>query len=464
MRCVSPLFTLALASFVSFAPLQAQAEDLKLDDPDGFFEEPIQFEESIKDGEQGILPDHWFVTANTAYADVVLDYDENIASKAIDQLIFRKSGQIQSQKIYISGLMKGSYLGEWTNTDSAFPILTRFPDHSGTEAHRFFIDNAALSLTATPTDWLTIFAQVEYHEIRFETQDEVQLRKAYVTLGDLNRSPFYLTFGRKTINFGDFDQYNPFTQNINNHFFRAESDGVIAELGFVNNFVQLSATAITGGRHTRTADTANSDQIDNFAINGDIFIPVMSGSKLKIGGGYLHGTIYNSVWPHHPGPELPCNAAGFPINSDGSLGKTTNVPECRGRNAAWDIRAEFTSPMFDIMAEYTATVDPWPATNEVIKAWTVQGRYKTEIYNYKTHFSLSYSKSEIGPFQIGGPGGTTFDELDAIIGGIEVFINPNISVGIEYSHNTGFAPLADVTNSAKDAESDQLIIGGRVVF
>ena len=107
MRCVSPLFTLALASFVSFAPLQAQAEDLKLDDPDGFFEEPIQFEESIKDGEQGILPDHWFVTANTAYADVVLDYDENIASKAIDQLIFRKSGQIQSQKIYISGLMKG---------------------------------------------------------------------------------------------------------------------------------------------------------------------------------------------------------------------------------------------------------------------------------------------------------------------------------------------------------------------
>lgn len=443
------LASLALTGLVSLYSSQAHSSDLSFEDGERYYEH------SMKDEPTSVLPDHWFVTANTAYADVILDYDENITSKAIDQLIFRKNGSIKNKKVYISGLLKGSYLGEWTNTDNAFPILTRFPTHAtGTSAHGFFVDNAALAFTATPTDYLTIFAQLEYHETRFDSQDEIQLRRGYVTLGDLNRSPLYLTFGRKTINFGDFDQYNPFSQNINNHFFRAESDGVIAEVGYVSKLMHLSATAISGGRHLRTADTANKDDIDNFALNGDIFIPVREDMTLKIGAGYLHGTIYNHTLPHHPGPEIDC-----PV-TPGAQG----VPKCRGRNAAWDIRAEFTSPMFDIMAEYTATVDPWPATNQKLEAFTVQGRYKTELYDHKTHFTVSYSHSDIGPFSTGGPGSPIFESIEQIVGGVEVFINPNFSVGIEYSHNTGFAPLINITDVAKDAEADQLVIGGRVVF
>lgn len=454
MRCVSnwgskPLLTVALSGFLSLISSPALSSDLSFEDGERYYEH------SMKDEPESVLPDHWYVTANTAYADVILDYDENITSKAIDQLIFRQSGRIKNKKVYVSGLFKASYMGEWTNTENAFPILTRFPDHaSGTSSHSFFLDNAAIAFTATPTDYLTLFAQIEYHENHFESQDALQLRKAYVTIGDLNRSPLYLTFGRKTINFGDFDQYNPFTQNINNHFFKADSDGLIAEVGFVNKFMHLTATAISGGRHLRTADTAEKDEINNFAVNGDIFIPIREGTTLKLGAGYLHGTIYNHTLPHHPGPELDC-----PV-MPGQQG----VPKCRGRNAAWDIRAELTSPMFDIMAEYTATVDPWPATNQKLDSFLVQGRYKTELYDHKTHFTVSYSHSDIGPFTTGGPGSPIFDSLEQIIAGMEVFINPNFSVGIEYSHNTGFAPLINITDVAKDAEADQLVIGGRVVF
>ena len=454
MRCVSnwgskPLLTVALSGFLSLISSPALSSDLSFEDGERYYEH------SMKDEPESVLPDHWYVTANTAYADVILDYDENITSKAIDQLIFRQSGRIKNKKVYVSGLFKASYMGEWTNTENAFPILTRFPDHaSGTSSHSFFLDNAAIAFTATPTDYLTLFAQIEYHENHFESQDALQLRKAYVTIGDLNRSPLYLTFGRKTINFGDFDQYNPFTQNINNHFFKADSDGLIAEVGFVNKFMHLTATAISGGRHLRTADTAEKDEINNFAVNGDIFIPIREGTTLKLGAGYLHGTIYNHTLPHHPGPELDC-----PV-----IPGQQGVPKCRGRNAAWDIRAELTSPMFDIMAEYTATVDPWPATNQKLDSFLVQGRYKTELYDHKTHFTVSYSHSDIGPFTTGGPGSPIFDSLEQIIAGMEVFINPNFSVGIEYSHNTGFAPLINITDVAKDAEADQLVIGGRVVF
>lgn len=417
-------------------------------------EAPAAAEDPQPEKAAGLLPAQWLVTANTAYADVILDYDENITTKALDQLLFRKTGQIETGKIYISGLFKASYLGEWTNTDSAFPILTRFPDHSGTSAHRFFIDQAAFALTATPADWLTLYAQLEYHEVRFETQDAVQLRKAYATIGDLNRAPFYLTVGRKTINFGDFDLYNPFTQSINNHFFRAESDGVIAELGYTSKYINLTATAITGGRHLRTADTAENDQINNFALDGEVMIPVYDGTILKLGGGYLHGTIYNHTLPHHPGPEIDC-----PVTPGAS-----GVPRCRGRNAAFDLRAELNSKSFDLMAEYTATFDPWPATVQNLKAFTVQGRYKTEIRDMKTHFSLSYSFSDIGPFSMGGPGSPVFDSIDQWIAGMELFVNPNFSIGLEYSHNTGFAPLVNITSTAKDAESDQLVLGGRIIF
>ncbi len=182
-------------------------------------------------------------------------------------------------------------------------------------------------------------------------------------------------------------------------------------------------------------------------------IPFMNGT-LKAGAGYLHGTIYNHTLPHHPGPAIDC-----PVTPG-----TQGVPKCRGRNAAFDLRAEYISDRFDLMAEYTATLDDWPATGQELKSWTVQGRYKTEILNRKTHFSVSYSRSDIGPFSTGGPGAPIFDEIEQIMAGVEVFIHPNFTMGIEYSHNTGFAPLVNITNVAKDAEADQLIIGGRIVF
>lgn len=442
------------------------ASEMILKDPDEIFADP-DFDmdpvtpapgkepaEHRGEAHFSLLPDHWWLKTSTAYADHMLDFDENLTSKALDQLRFRRENIIETGKLYVSGIFKGSYTGEWTNTENAFPILTRFPDHAaGTESHDFFIDNAAFALTATPTSWLTLFAQLEYHENRFATQDPWQFRKAYATVGDLNRLPLYLTVGRKTIPFGDFDIYTPFTQNINNHFFRAESDDPIIELGYTSERLNLTATAISGGRHLRTADTANDGKIDNFAIDGDITLPFWGGT-LKVGGGYLRGSIYNHTLPHHPGPEIDCPVA------PGAQG----VPKCRGLNAAYDLRAEYSNPYFDLMAEFTSTVDPWPATGQKLKAWTVQGRYKTEFFNRKTHLSLSYSRSDIGPFSTGGPGAPVFDEIEQIIVGAEVFLHPNFSLGIEYSHNTGFAPLINILDTAKDAKSDQLIIGGRLVF
>ena len=109
MRCVSnwgskPLLTVALSGFLSLISSPALSSDLSFEDGERYYEH------SMKDEPESVLPDHWpdhwYVTANTAYADVILDYDENITSKAIDQLIFRQSGRIKNKKVYVSGLFK----------------------------------------------------------------------------------------------------------------------------------------------------------------------------------------------------------------------------------------------------------------------------------------------------------------------------------------------------------------------
>lgn len=401
------------------------------------------------------LTKDWVISTSIDYSSDTIDYDNYITSKAAVQLRHKQEGNLPENKLIISGLVKYSYLRERTDTSDAFPILTRFPNHaSGTTAESGFLDNLALGLTYAPTNWLTLYGQLEYHENIFETQNNLQLRKAYAIIGNLDASPFYAAIGRKTVNFGDFDQFNPFTHSVSNHFFRTESDGPIAELGYVSDTFEFTATAISGGRHLRVADTAGDGHLNNFALDGRLNIPVANGAKVQLAASYLHGTIYNHTLPHHPGPELAC-----PV-MPGQQG----VPVCRGRNAAYDIRAAYYSDTFDAQLEYTSTLDPWPATNAKVETITAQARYKTELMGKKTHFSAAYSKANIGPFSMGGPGAPIFDSLDSTTVGIEVYMNDNFSVAAEYSRNNGFAPLVNVTTSSRDVQSEQFAVGARLVF
>lgn len=397
----------------------------------------------------------WVLRTSVAYSDVVMDPSEHITDKAIKQLELLRDGVIERNVFYVSGYAKGSYLYEKTSTEDAFPILTRFPSHaSGTSNGDFFLDRAMLGLTYAPTDWLYGFAKLEYHENRFALQKPVQLRKAYVTVGNLDVLPVYFTAGRKTINFGKFDQYAPFTHSVSNHFFHTESDGPVFELGYTTDALNLSATAISAGRHTRTADSNGTQGVDNFAVSGDATFEIRPGYDLNVGASYLHGTIYNHTLPHHPGPELEC-----PVRP-GQQG----VPVCRGRNGAWDVWAELNSTHVDLQAEYTQTVDIWPATGEHVSAFTLQGRYKTEFAGRKTHLSAAYSAAKIGPFSMGGPGSPVFDRLDSLTLGAEVWLSPQLTVAAEYSRNNGFAPLINVLETSRDATSNQFATGMRVSF
>ncbi len=384
--------------------------------------------------------DNSVVATSHNLTDDMLNWQEHVTDKTMLLLRARQDGELCDRKLTLGTMFKASFMAEWAQKPGKFSILSRFPGGSeGTSLSRFVINNAAFSTTVTPTDWLTGYAQFEYTEIEFPNQDPLQLRKAFAVIGDLNRFPVYGFIGRKTIDWGNFETYSPFTHSVGNHFWRADSDGPVAGLGVDWNGFNAVATAINGGRQLRTADTPTTGQVNNFAVKASKTFAVGSGTSVTVGGGYLHGTIYNSTLAHHPFN----NALAADKERTGALNGFVTL----------------NNPHFDFNAEYTTLDGDWLATGAAVESLDIQGRYKTSIRNYLTAFTLSYGLGIVGP------SGTSFEKLEQYMAGMEVNFTPNISMGLEYVHNNGFLPLIDIQNVAdKDADSDSIILGLRMTY
>ncbi len=380
------------------------------------------------------------VTTSHSLTDDMLDWQNHVTDKTMVLLRARQDGTLCNEKITLGAMFKASFMAENAEKASKFSILSRFPGGSSTTSRsRFVINNAAFSLTYTPTSWLTAYTQLEYTEIEFPNQNPLQMRKAYAVIGDLNRSPIYGFIGRKTIDFGNFETYSPFTHSVGNHFWRADSDGPVAGVGVDWNGFNAVVTAINGGRHLRVADTPEEGQVNNFAAKASKQFAITADTSLTFGASYLHGTIYNSSLAHHP------------FNSYLALDKK--------RTAAINGYATFNSPSFDFNVEYTTMEDDWFATGAPVESLDIQGRYKTAIRNMPTAFTLSYGLG------VQGPDGTEYEKIEQYIAGMEMNITPNVSVGLEYVRNNTFVPLINIKEAAdKDAGSDSVILGLRMTY
>ncbi|MEL6688520.1 MAG: DUF3573 domain-containing protein, partial [Pseudomonadota bacterium] len=267
----------------------------------------------------------------------MLDFQEVTTGKTLTLLANRANNVLKPNSLYIGGALQGSLMYQKTSEDGQFPILSRFPffsDRTDDEAAVFAINNAALSFTSTFGDWTTLYLQPEYSETEYPgEQDEFQLRKAFVVFGNLQRSPFYAAFGRKTIDFGNFDSYNAFTQNEGHHYFWAVSDQPVGEIGYYNNGFKVTASAFSGGRQLRVALAGEENNIANYAFSAEKEFLLPRRAAFTVGGGYLHDTIYRDNWTAHT-----------------FQGRSTGTPPANFieyRNSLVNGFAEYNSPIFD---------------------------------------------------------------------------------------------------------------------
>jgi opacity protein-like surface antigen len=380
------------------------------------------------------------VEAAPDYTDRQFDWHEWMQEKFLEPLEAKRRGILKPDTIYIHSLFRGSFIAETTNVANKFPLLSRFPaQHSGTSGSRFTINNAILGVTANAGDWVTLTSELMYTETEYPGQAKFQVRRAFMTVGNLNVTPFYLGVGKNFVDFGDMGSYSPFTHTMNNHYFQVQSEDPVVAVGYSKNGWHLVATAIQGGRQLRVADSPTTNQVSNFALNASKTLQISQDLKAKVGVGYLNNTIYNTLVPHHTTAQA---ASQVKVN-----------------NAAYDINATLSYKNFDVQGEFNSTVNKWIASDHLVQAMTLQARYNTQIQGYKTAFSVGWGKG------IQGASGTNFEQMTQILAGAQVKVHRNLSLGVEYAFGKGFVPLMDLRNTGdQNVRSHTVITGLRAHF
>lgn len=428
------------------------------------------------------------VRTNPYHTRDMLDWQENTTGRTMTLLANRANGVLKDNSLYIGAGFQGGLKYQKTSVDGQFPILSRFPffsDRTDDEAGVFAIDNAALSFTSTFGDWTTLYLQPEYSETEYgRFQDEFQLRKAFVVFGNLEKTPFYAAFGRKTVDFGNFDSYNAFTQNEGHHYFWTVVDQPVLELGLYSNGFKLSASAFSAGRQLRVGLAGEENNIGNYAasIEKEFLLNDfgLKNAAFTVGGGYLHDTIYRDNFTAHTFGER--DASNPPANL------------IEYRNSLVNGFAEYNSPFFDAMVEYTTTLRPWAAAipqtpdgvpfaqylidplgsttsidninfDENLSVFVAQARIKPIVAGRELAIAASGSWGNISD-DFGNPAlGTTFESNQQHAVSVEYAFSDYFDFGAEFVYNKGFIPfVAPQLVSNDETEATAVNVGFKARF
>lgn len=377
--------------------------------------------------------------ADLRYSERVFDRQNDVTNKVARLLRARAKGQVPEGSLTFGGRLIATQISERTDTPGKFPILSCLPPtHTRGTSDSYGVINE-ISLNATlALPWVTGFVQGEFTEVEYPGQDDVQLRKYMVIFGDLNRSPFYLAVGRKTLSFGNFASYAPFTHTHSSHYFWAQSEDPVIELGYVTDRSEFSFTLIPAHRGNRVISSPRNDgALSNFTLNGSHRFGTAPGHDLTVGGGFLRGSIYDSTIAHHP--------PGRGIN--------------RFWNELWDVNLTWSGPRFDVQSEFTRSMHGWPATGHHVQATTLQARWHRELAGNPITWSVSASRG------VQGTGGTEWERMEQVILGVEYEATRHVTLGAEYMYNAGFVPLILPTITGdRSVESHTLIAGLKLTF
>lgn len=100
------------------------------------------------------------------------------------------------------------------------------------------LQNFRFNLMVNPTD--DVFFAMNYQV------NEKQLLDAFVTIGNLNKSPFYLTVGRQYLSYGDFNKYDVEPNPLTKSMFRIIEEAVGVGYKKGPSHIKIMATKDTG--------------------------------------------------------------------------------------------------------------------------------------------------------------------------------------------------------------------------
>jgi len=360
----------------------------------------------------------------------------------------RQKGELKNKSLTIGASVIALADYQKSNTDSKFGYLMRHPtanNQIGKEVSEAVIHSFQFSATAAINSWLTAYAEIFYDPqqsfgagtITTLSRNQLQLRKGYVLIGDLNKFPVYGAIGKMDAPFGITGSVNPFTNSTLWHAFGGLGYG--AQVAFKKWDVHATFMAVQGGSQFRALTTPVNDsnvpsKLNNFIFDLNYTLNIKEDISLLFGGSYLHGSAY-------------CH--GFPV---------THFSGCTDNNPAYTLYGKLNiKDRFTLKGGFAKTLDVWPGTHnptpplDLFEASKVSSMEVGAKYNFNNSGTFKYAVSgEFSNF-ISGPDGAPWERQNQIVLGFSALLNNSSKLFLELFRTDGYVPLNFISGSAPNA-------------
>jgi hypothetical protein len=260
------------------------------------------------------------VRTDASYSQHVLD-GRDATSAALDMLKSRSSGRLISNSVYVSG--KGEIYGTYSNVD---------PSSNTRSVSTTDVKMPHVAFTSTIGNWINGFADLQITNV---DSKNINFPNIYFTIGNLQKSPFYLAGGKKVIDFGRFHSSNNFAPTLTRAYFMAYGNQIAA--GFSHRGIDATFTLINGFGHSllnsdASRSTNSHNQLSDFAVSSS-YNSKIGNTTYYVGAGYINTTGFN------------------------------HTSSARSTVGAVDLNAGMTSKGFSINSEFLMTTKGVKGTN-----------------------------------------------------------------------------------------------------
>ncbi len=329
---------------------------------------------------------------------------------------------LQEQQKFPSVLTIGGYFeadaqiwgGDAINNNSTITegsYANNSSDFAATTADLYFLANL--------NNWTQAFVTVDGGL----TGHTTTVSEAFVTFGNLAKSPFYATLGQSYIPFGLFEGYGVWANTLVTNAFRS------AEIP------QLNVGFGQGGFNSSIAFFNGEDNVNDFSINAQYGTSTSNTVSATGGLGYVNDVRFM-------GNELG------EAYATGSTPVSNTNPLSGGRNGAIDVNAlvnyNFNAKdSLGLSGEWVGTTGSAQVNNVdtgKMSAWDLMGTYTTAIASKSTVFAVGYSATQNMqnvPLALGGAASTGGADITGAksqwLAYVDSEVLDNVYLGPEYS-------------------------------
>ena len=237
----------------------------------------------------------------------------------------------------------------------------------------------------------------------------VQVKQAYLMLGDLNKSPLYLVAGRKNVDYGSFDNLDWYWKPVTNYWNPLQQDQVA--VGVYANGLHVAGTVFNGADMYGGNTNGAYKNISNFAVTAS-YGTMLQKAGIELGVSYLNG--------------LTNDLNGHDLNT--TNGGTSVLHKSNYRNPAGIVFGKLTFGPVSLNALYQQAFKENTATvNYKPRSWGVTGKVDFGLMDRANWIAVNYSTSQTSK-------DASKQEVSQFLVGWNMALTDAISATLQYGH------------------------------